>query len=90
MHVRDLLAIAVVDLDPVVIFDTESPGNHLDHFNHIRKNLRRGVLQIRVLVPGDNQQMDCILGAVVGNDNQIGVLMEYPGLQFAIHNPGEN
>ncbi len=78
----DFLPQPVVDRQLVVILDSELPG---DHFGGIKTQLERFgrcSLEIDVRLLGDNQQMDRSLRTVVGNDDYLAGLVEYPGWQF--------
>ena len=84
MNVVDFLAIAVVNDQTKVAGDLQTVGNHPGGCQQSAHDLRRCPVEIGVDVVRDDEQVDGVLRAVIGNDHHVIVLVEHLGGQLPL------
>ena len=90
MDVVDLLTITVIDYHTEVIPDTQLVGHYLHRIIQHLQYFRRCLVEIPVLLLGNDQQVHHIDWTVIGNENHLLGLEEYLGRQFPTDYLSEN
>ncbi len=85
VNVRDFLPIAVVYEQPVMAGDAEFFGHQLGSFIEQSQDFGRGVLEVRVFGFGQNEQVNSVFWAVIGDDDDSVGLVEDTGGQFTVN-----
>lgn len=85
-----LLAVPVVDNQPVVVGDPKSLNHQFDRPIQEVQDLGRGLLEVAVFYLRKKEQVDRVLGPVISDDNDLVVLQKYPGRYFAADYAAKN
>lgn len=86
----DFLAVPVVDHDTEMVGDTELFNHRFDRLVQHGQGFGRGFVEILVVDFREGQQMDPVLGAVVGDNDDIIGFVEYFGRDLPVDNAAED